>query len=165
MWVCLHEGGVHPTLAGVAVGLLAPLERLEDAIHPWTSYLVVPISALANTGIELTGEGLSDASRSAITWGVIAGLVLGKPLGVVVASRLAVRTGVGEQLAGSTSRQMLGIGAAAGIGFTVALFITELAFTDEAQRQEAKIGILVASVTAALLSLALLGLSASRRRR
>ena len=193
IWFCLHEGGIHPTLAGVAMGLLAPatprlsselvdadelldvsnpiavqtttqiargsvsvVEWLQHVLHPWTSYLIVPVFALANTGIEISIDGLREASTSAITWGIIAGLVLGKPLGIIVATRIAVRTGVADSPPDATPQRMLGIGAAAGIGFTVALFITELAFEDPLEQQHAKLAILVASLAAALLSAALL---------
>jgi NhaA family Na+:H+ antiporter len=193
IWFCMHEGGIHPTLAGVAMGLLTPsgprltpelvdvdelldvsnpiavrtttqlargsvsmVEWLQYVLHPWTSYLIVPVFALANTGIAISIDGLRDASTSAITWGIIAGLVLGKPLGIVVATRVAVRSGVADSLSDAPPQRMLGIGAAAGIGFTVALFITELAFDDPMEQQHAKLAILVASLAAALLSAGLL---------
>jgi Na+:H+ antiporter, NhaA family len=194
MWISLFEAGVHPTLAGVALGLLAPVvplwtpeqvdvdelndlsdvvharatthiargsvsvvEWLEHQLHPWSSYLIVPLFALANAGIELSGSQIRAALGSTIAWGVLIGLVVGKPLGVVVGSRLAMRSGVAEPPAGANGRHLLGIGNAAGIGFTVALFITELAFDDEASQADAKLAILVASVVAALAALAVLG--------
>jgi NhaA family Na+:H+ antiporter len=197
-WFCLHEGGIHPTLAGVAMGLLAPsdprltpvlvdvdelldvsnpeavqmttqlargsvsvVEWLQHVLHPWTSYVIVPMFALANAGVEISVDGLRDASKSAITWGILAGLVLGKPLGVTVASRLAVRTKLANQPEDGSPRLMLGIGAAAGIGFTVALFITELAFDDPFEQQHAKLAILAASATAAVVAT---GLFTLRRR-
>lgn len=193
IWFCLHKGGVHPTLTGVALGVLAPsvpfirpdlvdvdelvdlstpeaartstdiarqstsvVEWLQHLLHPWTSYVIVPVFALANAGIEITGHGVRSAATSAITWGVFAGLVIGKPLGIVLATRLAVRTGVTDPPTGAGTRQLTGIGAAAGIGFTVALFITELALTDPQQRTDAKLAIVVASVVAALISALLL---------
>ena len=192
-WLCLHEGGMHPTLAGVVMGLLAPslpfvrpelvdvdelvdlstaeaartstdiarnsvsvVEWLQHVLHPWTSYVIVPLFALANAGIEITSKGLRSASTSAITWGVIAGLVIGKPLGVVIATKLAVRGRLADAPAEAGGRHILGIGAAAGIGFTVALFITELAFSETQQRADAKMAIVVASATAALVSLLIL---------
>lgn len=160
MWIAMFESGVHPTLTGVALGLLAPvpvIERLEHRLHPWTSYAIVPLFALANAGIELSVSHMRDALSSPIAWGVFAGLVVGKPLGVVVGSRLATRSGVAAAPAGADRRHLLGIGNAAGIGFTVALFVTELAFTDEAQQDDAKLAILTASIVAALLALVVLG--------
>ncbi len=197
MWLALYEAGVHPTLAGVAMGLLAPVvplwtpeevdhdelhdlsdiehvrataqlargsvsvvEWLEHQLHPWSSYVIVPLFALANAGIELSSDHVRDALGSPIAWGIFAGLVLGKPLGVVLGSRLATRTGVAEAPAGADRRHVLGIGNAAGIGFTVALFVTELAFDDESHRDDAKLAILVASLVAAVLAVVVL-----RRRR
>jgi NhaA family Na+:H+ antiporter len=193
IWMGLYQGGVHPTLAGVMMGLLTPavalkqtdfvdieefpesltsvdpsslgnkardsvsvVEWLQHILHPWTSFLIVPIFALANSGIHLSLDGLGDAAGSAITWGVFFGLILGKPLGVVLATRIAVRSGMSDRPEGSTARQMVGVGMAAGIGFTVAMFITELALTDPIQQENAKLAILLASVVAAGLSMLML---------
>lgn len=207
LWVALHEAGVHPTLAGVAMGLLAPtsprpstdlvdaddldaahgdeagtdaaasipmtaeaarlevqrarasvstVEWLQHVLHPWTSYLIVPVFALANAGIEVSGESLRSAASSTVTWGIIVGLLAGKPLGVLLLSLAAIRSGVASRPDGTSLRHLTGAGAAAGIGFTVALFIAELAFTDETQLTDAKMGILVASLLSGLVSLAVL---------
>jgi Na+:H+ antiporter, NhaA family len=166
-WLSLHEAGIHPTLAGVAMGLLAPteplargsrsvVEWLEHALHPWTSYAIVPAFALANSGIVITDDGLRSAATSAVVWGIVVGLVVGKPLGVLLASRLAVRTGLADPPIGTTARQTIGVGACAGIGFTVALFIAELAFDDPAMRAEAKLAVLIASLVAASAATVLL---------
>ena len=193
IWLGLYQGGVHPTLAGVAMGLLAPsvvrkqtdlvdIEELSDALasedhdslsnkakesvsvvewlqhilHPWTSFLIVPVFALANSGIHISLNGLRDAAGSSVTWGVFFGLLLGKPLGVVITTRAAVRSGISDSPAGSTTRQILGAGMAAGIGFTVAIFITKLALTDPIQQENAKLAILLSSVVAAGLAMLLL---------
>jgi NhaA family Na+:H+ antiporter len=193
MWFALHEAGVHPTLAGVAMGLLAPgtpkrsrdlidvdeltdlssveaarttvdlardtvsvVEWLQHVLHPWTSYVIVPVFALANAGIEITAHGLRHSARSAITWGIVVGLVVGKPVGIRLATRAAVASGLAVAPAGSTRRAATGIAAAGGIGFTVALFISELAYGDDAHRSEAKLAVLVGSVVAALVATALL---------
>jgi NhaA family Na+:H+ antiporter len=193
LWLALHEAGVHATLAGVAMGLLAPttprlspelvdiealtdlstveqaratsdlargsvsvVEWLQYALHPWTSYLIVPLFALANSGIEISVDGLRDAAGSPITWGIVCGLVIGKPLGIMIATRLAVRTGVADGIDGVSTRQSTGVGAAAGIGFTVALFITDLAFTDEVSQTTAKLAVLVSSIVAASVAFVLL---------
>ncbi len=137
MWFALHEAGVHATLAGVVMGLLAPVtpripaefvdaeelldlstveaarttsdlarasvsvvEWLQHILHPWTSYLIVPVFALANAGIKIDGDSVSAAVKSPITWGIVAGLVIGKPLGIVVTSRLAVRAGITDRARG-----------------------------------------------------------------
>ena len=194
LWYAMYRSGVHPTLAGVILGVLAPttarlvpeyidteelvdvsdaraahatvhiarnsvsvVEYLQHVLHPWTSFVIVPVFALANAGIELGVDQVRHAWSSPIAWGVFAGLVIGKPLGVGLAAGL-----VGSRYAepGDVSRDRsgrLGIGAAAGIGFTVSVFITELAFTDEAERAEAKLAILAASVVAALLAAVVLG--------
>ena len=193
LWLALYEAGIHPTLAGVMMGLLAPttprldpelvdadeladistvesaratteiarssvsvVEWLEHVLHPWSSYLVVPLFALANAGVVISIDTLSDALGSAVAWGVFAGLVLGKPLGVLVASLAAARSGVAELPRGTRMRQLLGIGQAAGIGFTVALFISELAFESPARQAEAKLAILAASLVSALVAAAVL---------
>ena len=127
-------------------------------LHPWTSYVIVPVFALANSGIVLSKDGIGDAVRSPITWGVFFGLLVGKPVGVVIATRLTVRSGHADNPEGAEQRQLIGIGVAAGIGFTVALFITELAFTDPVDQSNAKLAILVASVLAAAGSSAILTL-------
>jgi NhaA family Na+:H+ antiporter len=171
-WFAMHESGVHATLAGVAFGLLVPvdgatsaadsrwslpaLDNLEEELHPWTGYVIVPLFALANAGVALGSDALSDASTSRITLGVVLGLGIGKPLGIMLASWLAVRSGVGVLPEGVAWSQILGAGLIAGIGFTVSLFIAELAFNDEALVAEAKIAILGASVLMAVVGLAYL---------
>jgi Na+/H+ antiporter NhaA len=192
LWVATLESGIHPTIAGVAMGLLtavapprradveraasvarlfrrdptpaggraavleiatsvSPNERFQQGIHPWTSYLVVPLFALSNAGVPLSGDVLERALTSPVTLGVIGGLVLGKALGVGLITTLAVRTGVGPLPHGMHRGHLPGAATLAGIGFTVSLFVAELAFEDEALRDEAKIGVLVASVIAAVL--------------
>ena len=126
-------------------------ERMGRDLHPWSSYLIVPIFALANAGIPLSWDALSDAAGSAITLGVVVGLVVGKPLGVVVAVAVAVRTGLGRLPDGVTWRHVGGIGALAGIGFTVSLFISGLAFDVADRRDQAALGVLAASVIAAAI--------------
>jgi Na+/H+ antiporter NhaA len=115
----------------------------------------VPVFALANAGVVVSADGLRDAVRSPVTWGVVVGLVIGKPLGVVLATTLAGRAGL-DVSAVAPRRRLAGLGATAGIGFTVALFVTELAFTDESTRADAKLGVLAASLVAAALAWALL---------
>ena len=134
-------------------------ERLEDFLHPFTSYLIIPIFALANAGIQLSGDSISNAASSNVTLGVIVGLVLGKPVGVVVFTWIATKMGFALPK-GMSWGQFVGLGLAAGIGFTVSIFITGLAFTDDAVIDEAKIGILAASAIAAVLALIVLRASA-----
>lgn len=125
-------------------------ERLSDLLHPWTSFVVVPLFALANAGIELSSDRLSDAATSPITLGVVLGLVVGKVVGVTGAIAAVTRLGPGRLPAGVSLRHVVGMAGLAGIGFTVSLFITGLAF-DDGRADEAKIGILVASTLAAAL--------------
>jgi NhaA family Na+:H+ antiporter len=174
-WYCMFKSGVHATVAGVALGFLTPLapmrgqdgrpamaERLENALHPWSAYVIVPVFALCNAGVVLTIDALSTAASSTVTWGVALGLVVGKTIGVAATSLLAIRLGLVNRPRGVSNVHMLGIAMAAGIGFTVALFVTNLAFTDAASADQSRIGILGASLVAALGAAAVLRLAASR---
>lgn len=128
-----------------------PLDRLEHRLLPYTTFLVVPIFALANAGVAVSWDGLVDALSEPVTRGVMLGLVLGKPLGIFLFSLLAVAIGIGKKPAGASWAQVWGVGMIAGIGFTVALFVTDLAFEDPANTDQAKIGILAASAIAGIL--------------
>jgi NhaA family Na+:H+ antiporter len=154
------------TVAGVALGLLTPArpgrpaqvpvgERLESALHPWTSFVVVPLFALANAGVPLSAGPLRAAVTSAVGAGIVLGLVVGKTVGVTAGAWLAVRLGLGRLPDGVSWLQLVSVSAVAGIGFTVSLFITGLAFDDPALRETATLAVLVASALAALLGAAL----------
>jgi NhaA family Na+:H+ antiporter len=123
-------------------------ERVEELMHPWISYGVIPIFALANAGITFTSESLSGDPR--LLLGVIVGLVVGKTVGVTVMTWLTVRLGIGRLPDGVSFSQIVGVAMLAGIGFTVALFIAGLAFDEVAVQDQAKVGILIGSVVAAL---------------
>jgi NhaA family Na+:H+ antiporter len=160
LWVCMFESGVHATIAGVILGLLAPnqhwrgqpvIGRLERHIHPWTSFLIVPLFALANAGVDLGGGVLGDALSSRVTLGVVVGLVVGKTVGISAAVAVAVRLRLGRLPSGVRARQIVGVAAVAGIGFTVSLFIAELSFAGTRHLGDAKIGILAASLLSGLL--------------
>jgi NhaA family Na+:H+ antiporter len=164
LWVCALESGIHPTIAGVALGLLTParpfggravIETLEHRLHPWSSLMIVPLFALANAGIPLSGTRLGNAAQSSVALGVVLGLTLGKPVGILGATALALRLGAGRLPAGVRLAHVLPVGAVAGIGFTVSLFVAELSFTGTAL-DEAKTAILVASLVSALLAAGLL---------
>ena len=166
LWLTLHAARVNPTLAGVAMALLAPaprhgaapvIERLEHRLHPWSSYVIIPVFALANTGVGLGGDALRAAVHSPVTWAIIVGRVVGKPLGILLSTKTAIATGLGHAPRGATNRTTTGVAAAAGMGFTVALFIAELAFPEEVQRSDATIGILASAIVAAATSLTVLG--------
>ena len=139
---------------------VSPCDRLIDAVHPWTSYFVLPIFALANAGIPLSADALRDPSD--VLLGVVVALVVGKLLGVVSFSWIAVRLGLGRLPAGTRWGHIIGLGAVAGIGFTVSLFISGLAFPPGPLQDDAKMGILIASGIAAALA-ALVFSAASRR--
>ncbi|UMG93810.1 Na+/H+ antiporter NhaA [Nocardioides sp. TF02-7] len=123
-------------------------ERLQEALHGWTSYVVVPVFALANAGVDLRDGMLGDALRSPITWGVVAGLVLGKLVGIGATAIATVRVGLGRLPEGVGSGHVLGGAALSGIGFTVSLLIAELAFDDQRLVDQARVGILLAAVLA-----------------
>jgi NhaA family Na+:H+ antiporter len=159
LWVCVHESGVHGTIAGVALGLLlpaGPAAWLEDRLHPVSAFAVVPLFALANAGVDLGGGVLADAAGSRLTWAIAAGLVVGKLLGISGAARLALRRRWGTLPDGMARPQLAGIAAAGGIGFTVSLFIAQLAFDDAALVDEAKVGIFAGSLLSAALAALLL---------
>lgn len=126
-----------------------PLRRLEHALHPWVTFLIMPLFALANAGMSFSG--LRPAIAQPVTLGVVLGLVLGKPLGVTLASWLAVRSGVASLPANVSWRHIHGAGWLAGIGFTMSLFMTGLAFSDDAHLTAAKLGILMASLSAGIV--------------
>ena len=171
LWYTFYRTGIHPTLAGVVLGLLTPnapkdnnsyhdiedgslsvIEWLEAKLHPWSTYLIVPIFAFANTGVILTADALKNASTSVIAWGIFAGLVVGKPVGVLVSMVSAKRLNIGDYPEGARKSDLLATGSAAGIGFTVAIFIASLAFTDPAQRDIAIIAVITASIVSGMLS-------------
>jgi Na+:H+ antiporter, NhaA family len=196
LWYATYRAGIHPTIAGVVLGLLtpaapfqrpaavseqarrtadetsddpkavdddaqwwmrlawlsreavSPLVRTEHALLPWTSFVILPIFALANAGVELSLTRLGDSLTAPVSVGIFLGLVLGKPVGVLVGSFITVRTGLGR-LGGDVGwGDLTGMGMTAGIGFTVALFIAELAFPPGPRLDEAKTAILAASLVA-----------------
>ena len=190
IWVALHESGIDPVIAGLAVGLvtsaypparsdlervtevarsfreqptpelaraaqltvasaISPNERLQYRLHPWTSFVIVPLFALANVGLELDGQLLDDALTSPITLGILFGYVVGKPLGILAATWLASRLGgVRPALSWPT---IAGGGAIAGIGFTISLLISSIAFEGR-QLEEAKLGVFGAAVVSSLVA-------------
>lgn len=204
VWGGIYATGIHPTIAGVIVGIvtpvrawlgtegfvlemqdnlaefenertkgsppnlpatlhrvntarreaLSPAESLIDALHPWVAFLIMPVFALANAGVAVTGGAHSNASWG-VSLGVALGLLLGKPLGILLVSWVTLRLRLGVLPVGITLRHLVVLGVVAGIGFTMALFISQLAFSDPSLRAAAKLGVLSASGAAALLALAL----------
>jgi NhaA family Na+:H+ antiporter len=208
LWLFLYKAGIHPTIAGVVLGLLTPvwpfhqpsaatdaargildgvgalppgesrhsallevaglareavppLARLQAALHPWSAWVVLPVFALANAGVSFAGMSLATVLQEPAAAGVILGLVV-KPVGILGTAALAVAFRLGRLPTGADWRDVAGVGALAGIGFTVSIFIDGLAFADPAIVDAAKMGVLLASLTAGALGAAILGL---RRRR
>jgi NhaA family Na+:H+ antiporter len=174
LWFSLYKTGVHPTLAGVILGLLTPniarqqsnlddiedgsvsvIEWLEHKFHPVSTFIVVPVFAFANTGVVITSESIKTASQSLIAWGIFFGLVIGKPLGVLFASLLAKRINIADLPEGVTKSSLVATGSAAGIGFTVAIFIANLAFKESETQDIAVLAVIIASIVSALISLVL----------
>lgn len=167
LWVCTLKSGVHATLAGVALALTiplsgspdvkpAPLIRLEHAIQPWVAYLIVPVFGFANAGVSFSGMTFSILLQP-VTIGVAAGLFLGKQIGVLLATWIAVRLKLAVRPDGATWLQLYGIALLCGIGFTMSLFIGLLAFPGSAILQdEVKVGVLLGSLSAGLLGVLVL---------
>lgn len=159
-WVAVHAAGVHATVAGVALGLLtrvipdageeeAPGARLEHRLHPWSAGLVVTVFALASVGIAISGDRLRAAAEDPVAQGVVAGLVIGKFLGVFGGAWLAVRLRLGVLPQGARWADLAALGVLAGTGYTVSLLIAELAFADPAVTDRAKAAVLAGSIVAA----------------
>lgn len=169
LWVLVLKSGVHATLAGVAAALTIPmasgaqrpLERMEHALHPWVAFLVVPVFAFANAGVSLSGLELS-ALIEPLPLGIVAGLVLGKQIGILSFAWAAVRAGIASIPEGVSWRQLHGLSLIAGIGFTMSLFIGNLAFDDPAQIAAVKMGVLGGSLVAALAGAAFLRAAAAK---
>lgn len=128
----------------------SPLMQLEHSLHPWVSYLIMPIFALANAGVNFTSSEIGSVVTSPVTLGILFGLAVGKPLGITLMSWIAVRLGIADMPGNITIHHIIGASFLAGIGFTMALFIANLAFIDESQLNAAKIGILAASALAGI---------------
>jgi Na+:H+ antiporter, NhaA family len=165
VWVAIHESGVHATIAGVALALLTPtgqvggrnvLETLEYRLHPVSVFVVVPLFALANAGIDFGGGVLADAASSRLAWAVVVGLVVGKLLGIAGATLLGLRLNWGALPEGVQRAQVWGVAALGGIGFTVSLFIANLAYADAAVVDTAKVGIFAGSLLSGILGACLL---------
>ncbi|MCU1658133.1 MAG: Na+/H+ antiporter NhaA [Pseudonocardiales bacterium] len=198
LWLAVQASGVHPTLAGVLVGLLVPAaapvdaaqgerirvfgralieradpgrarlavaavraavpanDRMQEALHPLSAYVVVPAFGLANAGVHLDGQVLRTAATSAVTIGVIVGLLAGNAVGITAGATIALRTGLAALPGGVRYGHVVGGAVLAGIGFTISLFITDLAFQTAELRDQAKIGVLTGSLLAAVFGSALL---------
>ena len=159
LWLCTVKAGLNGALIGAALGLITParsrderhvLHRVEAPLHLVASFAIVPLFALANAGIQLGPDDLQAAGSSRITWAIVIARVIGKTFGITLAVVLAVRLGLGRLPSSVTRRQILGVGVLAGIGFTVALFIADVAYGG-ARLADAKIGILASALAAGVL--------------
>ncbi len=149
-------------LASLSRDAVSPLARMEHVLHPWTSYVIIPLFALANAGVNLGGGAIEASLTSRVTLGIVLGLVAGKILGITLFSWIAVRLGAARLPSGVGWGQVMAVAAVAGIGFTVSLFIAALAFSDPGILAAAKVGILGASIMAGVIGAMLL--TATRRR-
>ncbi len=149
-------------LADLARDAVSPLARMESLLHPWASYVVVPLFALSNAGVPLTGHALAAGATSRVAVAIVAARVLGKTLGISIASGLAVRIGLARLPRGVSWRHVIGVAAAAGIPFTVSLFVAELSIRPGTVLDSAKLGILATALIAGLAGFLLLR-SADRR--
>lgn len=161
VWAGALAAGVHPTLAGVVMGLLCPAAgepdtspavKVAHALHPWVAFRIMPLFAFANAGVALHGADLGPTGIP-VAVGVAMGLVVGKPLGIVTASLLAVRLGLSKLPTGVDLRQLVLVGLVAGVGFTMALFVAELGFSDARLLATAKLAVVSGSVVAGVLGL------------
>jgi Na+:H+ antiporter, NhaA family len=164
VWLCVLKSGVHATLAGVITALAVPLSNgaeeaddysspalwLQHTLHPWVTFGVLPLFALANAGVSFSGFSLNSLGAT-IPLGIILGLVIGKPIGVFTFSWIAIKTGVADRPDGATWAQILGIGVLAGIGFTMSLFIGMLAFPASENGDAIRLGVLAASIVAGVM--------------
>lgn len=164
MWVFVLKSGVHATLAGVTAAMMVPTvardgtyfaERLEHEMHPWVAFVIIPIFGFANAGVSLSGITPADL-LAPLPLGIALGLLIGKQLGIVGFAWLAVRTGLAKLPDGVGWAKVHGLSLLAGIGFTMSLFIGNLAFTDAAQIDAVKIGVLSGSLIAAIAGFLLL---------
>ena len=174
LWLAFLQSGIHATVAGVLLAITiparqsanaeSPMLRFEHALMPWNKYVIMPVFALANAGV-LLGTGAARSLADPISIGVICGLVFGKPIGIVLFSWLATRSRIATMLDGIGWRQIVGVGLLGGIGFTMSLFIANLAFGDAPALETAKVAILAASVLAGLSGALILAKGTPHRQR
>lgn len=171
LWAAMLVSGVHPTVAGVLAAMMipvsgdasgsSPLHRLEHRLHPWSAFLIVPLFGFANAGVSFAGLKLANL-LDPLPLGVAMGLFLGKQIGVSTAAWLATRSGLAARPEGASGLQIYGVATLCGIGFTMSLFIGDLAFDNPLLIEEVKIGVLLGSLASALLGYTLLRLAGRR---
>jgi NhaA family Na+:H+ antiporter len=166
VWYGMLEAGVQPAISGAILGLMtpvvqihpdgntAPCSRLETALHPWVAYLIMPVFALANAGVSVDSQSLAGDQPWRIALGIVGGLVLGKPLGIILATILAVRWRLSALPDEIRPRHILLLGCLGGVGFTISIFIATLAFTSDPLLKASKLAVLAASAVSATIGLA-----------
>ena len=179
LFVFVFRSGIHATIAGVVLAMTIPartskgdvraftgpdslLCRMEAAVHPWVNFLIMPLFALANAGVVVDTASLGGPMPAVIP-GIFFGLLLGKPLGILTFSWLAVRLGLAGLPEGTKWRQVLALGILGGIGFTMSIFIDNLAFTDVRLVNAGKLAILATSFLAACIGLAALYMTTNNK--
>ncbi|MFT3946502.1 MAG: Na+/H+ antiporter NhaA [Agriterribacter sp.] len=153
LWYCMYNSGIHATIAGVIFAFTIPLsqlEKMQHALHVPVNFIILPIFAIANTAIVIP-DNITYAFTSTLSYGIVLGLLFGKPLGIVFACKILVRLKWGELPEGVHWRQLTGVGILAGIGFTMSVFIAMLAFNEPAVQDMAKVGVLAGSVLAMVI--------------
>ena len=159
LWVLVLKSGVHATLAGVVTAFFiplkdrwgkSPLHSMEHSLEAWVAFFIVPVFAFANAGVSFAGMSMG-AITSPVTVGIVAGLVLGKQIGVMGATWLVVKSGLATLPYGANWAHIYGLSALAGIGFTMSLFIGGLSYADPALMNEVRLGVLVASAISAVI--------------
>ncbi len=164
LWYFVLNSGIHPTIAGVLLALTIPLplaEVIEQKLTRTVSYFILPVFALANTAIPLS-FGLTGNLFSALSIGIMLGLILGKPIGIVLSTWILVKGKLSPMLSGVSWKMMTGLGLVAGIGFTMSIFITSLSFGQEGYANTAKLAVISGSITAALAGTILLQIKTRR---
>ena len=165
MWVFVLKSGVHATLAGVLIALTIPLKsknedeallyKMEHGLHPWVAFLILPIFAFANAGVNFTGIGIDDLLQP-LTLGIAVGLFLGKQIGVFLATWIGVKSGIARLPENVTWRHVYGVACLTGVGFTMSLFIGSLAFGAADEMNAVRLGVVLGSVLSGLFGYVLL---------
>lgn len=164
VWVCVLKSGIHATLAGVALAFTIPLKDnkgrslihdLEEGLHPYVTFLILPLFAFANAGISFVGTGMEELLHP-LALGIAAGLVAGKPIGIMLAIFLTVKAGLAGLPERTSWGQIMGVSCLAGIGFTMSLFIGMLAFEDTANMGAVRLGVIGGSLISMTIGIALL---------
>ena len=165
MWVFVLKSGVHATLAGVLIALTIPLKpkdgdkallyKMEHGLHPWVAFLILPVFAFANAGVNFTGIGIDDLLQP-LTLGIAVGLFLGKQIGGFLATWIGVKSGIARLPENVTWRHVYGVACLTGVGFTMSLFIGSLAFGDADEMNAVRLGVVLGSVLSGLFGYVLL---------